>query len=111
MSRDGEILEGNITLAEFMDDDGEFERVKGKAGVIMSLSYHDDYLWLMPVVEKIDSLGYDVVINRISCKVLKFGGDKNPIASWVCGDLSKKKEIIFDTCVEFAKWYKTTNNS
>ncbi len=32
-------------------------------------SYHDDWNWLMPVVEKIENFGYEVLINGNWCTI------------------------------------------
>ena len=59
----------------------------------------------MPVVEKIDELGYDTVTSRISIKISEILDGDNPIVSLVCGDISKKQEITYNAIVEFIKWY------
>ena len=70
-----------------------------------NLRYHSSWDWLMLVVEKIESKGYEVLIGRISCKVNKILYRDNPISSMVCGDISKKIQITYLAIVEFIKWY------
>ena len=72
---------------------------------IEDLKFHSSWDWLMPVVEKIERLGYEVVISRISCNINGILDRKNPITSIVCGDISKKMDITYDSIVEFIKWY------
>jgi hypothetical protein len=69
------------------------------------LKYHKSWDWLIPVVQKIDEMGYNVHISRISCKITPILEDDNVITSFVCGDVDKKIELVYDTVVEFIKWY------
>jgi hypothetical protein len=69
------------------------------------LKFHSSWDWLMPVVQKIDERGYNVHISRISCKITPILEDDNVIASFVCGDVDKKIELVYDTVVAFIKWY------
>jgi hypothetical protein len=43
----------NTALAEYMDIEGEFERKRHRAGIIDTLHYHDDWLWIMEVLCKV----------------------------------------------------------
>lgn len=69
------------------------------------LLYHKSWDWLMPVVEKIDTLGYDVEISRISCSISPILSN-DTIASLVCGDISKKIEVVYEAVIQFIKWQK-----
>jgi hypothetical protein len=63
--------------------------------------YHEMWAWLMPVVEKIESLGGIVTIRGNTCEVqFKFGGIGNHSV------FEKKIDAIWNACVEYAKWYK-----
>jgi len=60
--------------------------------------------FLMQVIEKIESLGYEVEIKGINCRIKELFKDE-PIVSWVLGDRSMKKELVWTAVVEFIKWY------
>lgn len=72
--------------------------------------YESDFNYLMPVIRKIEEQGFVVNIAGISCKVHKVLDEKNTIASWVCGDLSKKNEIVYKSVIQFIEWYNTQSN-
>ena len=63
-----------------------------------------DWNFLMQVIEKIESLGYEVEIKGINCRIKELFKDE-PIVSWVLGDRSMKKELVWTAVVEFIKWY------
>lgn len=67
--------------------------------------YHTSWDWLMTVITKIESLGYEVLISRVACQINPILERENPIASMVCGDITKKREIVFETCKQFIEWY------
>jgi len=105
--------ENNKLIAEFMGMRYGEER-KFKEGEwthsIQSLSrFNTDWNWIMEVVEKIEQLGYEVLIGRISCNINSILDRENPISSMVCGDVSKKQSIVYETCVKFVKWYNKQN--
>jgi hypothetical protein len=105
--------ENNKLIAEFMG----FKR-KGNSHIILlkdgfvpfernvgHLEFHTSWDWLMPVVQKIDEMGYNVHISRISCKITPILENDNVITSFVCGNVDKKIKLVYDTVVEFTKWY------
>jgi hypothetical protein len=67
------------------------------------LNYNSSYEWLMPVLEKIESLGYgwDVGVSKSShyhyCKI--YGMDSIEGISPL--------DAIYGACIEFIKWYNT----
>ena len=65
--------------------------------------YSTSWDWLMPVVEKIESLGYDVFINGLYCRITDSGLSDFEIES---SEVARKIEAVFSSCVEFAEWYK-----
>lgn len=104
-----EIIEGNELIAEFMG--GIYKSNLFPIGntqiwlpfhnmtEINNLKYHNSWDWLMPVVEKIESLGYstrildngmgiegDLIIERFGVTKIK--------GTWL-------------TIIEFIKWYNT----
>lgn len=114
-----EILDGNRILAEFMgftplnkehtvfsSNDFLYEREQETNWFDRDLKFHTYWDWLMPVVEKIESLGYAVLICYarvvIECCVMS---DKTVIYKNDNNSIPKIKNA-FLACVEFAKWYK-----
>lgn len=70
------------------------------------LEYHKDWNELMKVVQRIEEKGYVVSISGISCKIYPlFDEEENCIASYVCGDLSKKINIVHSSILDFIEWH------
>lgn len=65
--------------------------------------YSTSWDWLMPVVAKIEDLGYDVEIGSQYVRIDGGLDDGSGIDSWYSGS---KIESVFTAFVEFAKWYK-----
>jgi len=76
-----------------------------------SLKYHTDWNWLMGVVQKIEEKGFVVAIRGISCAIYPVLQDKpkDYISNYVCGDLSKKIDIVYSAIIGFIKWYNQQN--
>lgn len=96
-----ETIEKNKLIAEFMgyaiiDSHGNHKDDNYK--------YHSSWDWLMMVVQKIESLGFDVNIKGISCSVNKLC-ETNTLVNWVLGDRTKKIDLVYITVVEFIEWY------
>lgn len=107
-------IENNKLIAEFMQHDWDmevnnelcildtsFEKVERK------LQY-SDWNSLMPVVEKIESLGYDT---EIVCRQDDGGhcfyiNDSKVFSS----QMGSKKEAVYSATIEFIKWYNKTAN-
>lgn len=71
------------------------------------LKYHSDWNWLMKVVQAIEEKGYVVAIKGISCAIYPLLKDNHEeyISSYVCGDLSKKIDIVYSAIIGFIIWY------
>lgn len=67
------------------------------------LKYHSDWNWLMEVVEKIESLGYDVFINTCVCRITDVGQDV--LEDIETFNYENKIQAVYNACVEFIKWY------
>jgi hypothetical protein len=67
--------------------------------------WHNDWNWLMEVVEKIESLGYYVKTIKTTCLILDV--DEKCISL----ELNRltKFEATYSTIVEFIKWYNEQN--
>jgi len=115
-------MQENKLIAEFMDletPDGVYYEYLTKDGHrselthFILLEYHLRWDWLMPVVDKIFSLGYDYEIKprymmikeRMSSELLvceaNFKGQTYN---------KSQKDIIYDAVVEFIKQYKVLKN-
>jgi hypothetical protein len=79
------------------------------------LKFHNDWNWLMEVVEKIESLefypknstciGFDsfgVEINKKRCDITRYG---DFTLNLLQGNGSTRIESVYNACVEFIKWY------
>ena len=88
----------NKLIAEFMGYNypGDFN--------LDELMYRSSWDWLMPVVEKIESLGNGVTIYKKGCHVNDIG-----IFSTNGFNHSSKIEQTWKACVEFIKWYNGQN--
>jgi len=117
-----EIIEGNKLIAEFMAVKNEISDIYylpqfghyfncyghleyNECFRLDELKYHSFWDWLMPVVEKIDKIGFNVQIGRISVNISRILDGENTIIGLVCGDIDKKLELVFSACVNFIKWY------
>ncbi len=61
-----------------------------------------DWMWLMSVVEKIESIGYSVETRESCCAVYNGYG---VIIFSVKGGECSKKESVYKCCTLFVKWY------
>lgn len=120
-----EILEGNKLIVQFMcvknvreyqtkrnpniidlviaeDEDGYIDYVEG----INYILYHSDWNQLMPVVEKIESLGTGyVMMENNKCEIvitLDNQGKKHFSNRFI---QNTKLESVYEGVVEFIKWY------
>ena len=71
---------------------------------IDELKYHEDWNWLMEVVEKIESLGYRIEIVKHICRI--YLSNKETI---IISENTPKIEAVYIACVEFIKWYNNQN--
>ena len=76
------------------------------------LKFHLEWNWLMQVVEKIESLGYNIDIMKVDItkyQSSQFCGiyiDGKRIYTNYC---ETKIEAVYNACLEFIKWYNTQN--
>ncbi len=90
-------LENNKLIAEFMEVKHLYSTTR-----IETLKYHSDWNWLMEVVEKIESLGNDVLITSNYIQIAYNEGE-NFIVIELEGNI--KIFAVYNACVEFIKWY------
>lgn len=68
--------------------------------------FETDFNYLLPIIKRIEEQGYVVAIKGISYQVYKVLDEQNPVVSLVCGDLSKKTEMVYDLIISFLESYK-----
>ena len=79
---------------------------------IDELKYHEDWNWLMQLVEKIESLGYNIDTMKVDItkyQSSQFCGiyiDGKRIYTNYC---ETKIEAVYNACLEFIKWYNEQN--
>jgi hypothetical protein len=66
------------------------------------LRYDTDWNWLMPVVEKIESLGYNVDICQTTVDIFKKTNWNDEV---VCKKEASKLEAVYSAVLSFLKWY------
>ena len=121
-------LENNKLIAEFLSvkihpcetiENFKFlpieERGLYNGYFIDELKYHEDWNWLMEVVEKIESLEIFDRMGRFNINTKNFDEnytsfitDKDEDFIQCEGDT--KIEAVYNAVVEFIKWYNTQNN-
>lgn len=112
--KENEIIEGNQIIAEFdgkekctrcdPEDCGRYKFGDGVYYFPSEMSYHKSWDWLMPVVEKIEELGYGIEIFRCSSSLSeqnKFDDTKYAKCT------TSKIKAVYHIVVEFIKWYNT----
>lgn len=110
-----DIIEGNKLIAEF---DGKFTTdmekwVETNKILVGEYEYHSSWDWLMPVVEKINTIALDnfgemnVLIASHECRI---GEEYNhPIVNKTRDFKKPMIEMIWSAVVEFIKWYNNQN--
>lgn len=115
---DDEINKNNKLIAEFMNDEamllktavnpnGVYHRMKSGHQGYEPLKYYESWDWVMPVVDKIDSMDYIVEICNKQCRIYDF---KNPLVQWKRNRLfpnvgETNLEATYKTIIEFIKYY------
>ena len=74
---------------------------------IDALKYHEDWNWLMEVVEKIESLNYVVEIKITWCRIKQIENGNVIVLRWE--EEKTKIEAVYNAVVEFIKWYNNQN--
>ncbi|HAH22483.1 MAG TPA: hypothetical protein DCL77_01735 [Prolixibacteraceae bacterium] len=101
---------GNILIARFMSEEPEVLEHDLKRDSKLFLGYDADWLWLMPVVEKIEATKFNdcwtvVAMGLSQCEIYnkKFDGFR------IFKITDTKIEATWLACVEFIKWYNKQN--
>jgi hypothetical protein len=67
------------------------------------LCFHSDWNWLMEVVEKIESLGYDLFIETFEVRIEKYRETLFRQHTKVSNQT--KIKAVYNACLEFIEWY------
>ena len=101
-------MKENKLIAEFMgitpNEEGVYQVSKHKGYDVENLHYHISWDWLMPVVEKIESLGYHVDIVKGWTTIINQTEDRVDSKDIQECD-TNKKEATYKAVVEFIKKY------
>lgn len=111
-----EILEGNLLIAKFMglaEDEYPSGLPKGTDiwGNFMDndIQYHSSWSWLMPVVEKIetiDNCSYFLHTDPWGIDIYEYFSGNEEIIVSIDKDEKSKIDLYYSTVIEFIKWYK-----
>lgn len=74
---------------------------------VEDLKFHSSWDWLMPVVEKIESLADIVEIKGIQCLIITFDGIDHVIAKTE----KTKLASVYSACLAFIQWYNEQTKS
>lgn len=113
-----ETIEGNKIIAAFdgwkFNEDGSVQHDRfndhgQKTDMVENIlnNYHTSFDWLMPVVEKIEGLGYTFNIQKGMCHLYSDNIPVNDIefANKSNNNIEPKINLVWQTCVEFIQWY------
>ena len=108
-----QILENNKLIAEFMGVKIGVDSYSWRIGCIETLkethlNYHSEWGWLMPVLEKLENLGYEININGNECYVLQ-PNIKGKLVTH-CKNWTNKLETIYNSVVSTINWHNQINN-
>jgi hypothetical protein len=95
---DKEVFEGNKLIAEFMGYDYKRKFLQSWFEDPI-LQYHTSWNWLMPVVEKIEDMSYELRKDAAECSLFNFETQHYIVVSG--GGIKAIHQLV----VEFIKWY------
>lgn len=110
MKTDNELIAEFMGFSKCVTDHDTFWKENGEECTINSWDFHSLHLkfdtswdWLMPVVEKIESLGYTVDIANSDYQIRKTGDTEAFIFHY--GPDRPKIKAVYEAVVEFIEWY------
>jgi hypothetical protein len=84
------------------------DNIRGRLDLSTTLKYDIDWNWLMPVIDKIESLNlWEFDIYRQSCEV---SFDDIFLANPITFTRSTRLEATYSAVIAFLKWYNTQQN-
>ena len=96
------ITENNKLISEFMGNEKpNFAKINGASIDITNCAYSHSWDWLMPVVEKIESLE-----NKLNNETKEEFRQFQKVLSL---PIYSKIEAVYNVCIEFIKWYNKQN--
>lgn len=106
-------IENNKLIADFMgcryDENRNSHEDSEYYYEDSELEYHFNWNWLMEVVERIESLGYDTeIVYRLDDGGHCFYINDSPVFS---SQMGSKIESIYQAVVEFIKWYNSAKGN
>ena len=111
------IRKGNHDIAVFMKDfydtglEPSYYIRKNKEYTIEEAQYHSSWDWLMPVIDKIEELGYKVYLDKYSCQVYLRHANF-PESFIIDADFKEDRlENAFDGISAFAEWWERKGKS
>ena len=106
----------NKLMAEFMgltrdrpSPDMFFNMEDCPNAVSFEVKYNTDWNWLMAVVEKIESMDFVLNIRQGHVSIVNNSG-KTPFYTGSDIVEESKIESVYNTCIEFIKWYNNVDN-
>ena len=115
-------LENNKLIAEFLgyidngcsEDGFLIHPITNYDVEISSLKYHEDWNWLMVVVEKIESLEIFDRMGRFNINTKNFDENYTSFITdkdedFIQCEGETKIKAVYNACVEFIKWYNNQN--
>jgi hypothetical protein len=101
-----EIEEGNELIDRFIGNESS-ESMLNSNYKPLERYYHRSYDWLMPVVEKIEHLGFNIKIQSINDEGLYNDCIITNQDDCFCRyfEICDKIEAVYKTIIEFIKWY------
>ena len=107
----------NKSIADFMDYEkqtwsynssvGYYTPFKKSSLLADKLKFHSNWKWLMEVVEKIEKLGFQVIISNNRCAIKDNGLINIDFNRTYC-ELTKMK-AVYNACIGFIEWYNIQN--
>ena len=113
------IIENNKLIAEFLGFELTTDSISilyytEDRGLKQLPKFHSNWNWLMSVVEKIENLQdenncaiYNVQIEQSFTEII----DNHTSETIVEVDSNSKIEAVYQSCVEFIKWYNEQNKN
>lgn len=99
-------------IAKFMELDIDGENVTDGIleTTISKLRYQTSWDWLMPVVEKIETLGFGFTVDPWGMVIIEYiSGNEKEIISFINYNNYPKLFQYYDTVTQFIKWYNDQN--